>query len=96
MIIHIHIKHALTIADTQEEFMGAPIDDADEGSLWLVVEPEDVDIDCRWWQVKEPYEFWGQKGSRDMTEYEIHSCTWNGYDVVNDDEVFEKKELNLD
>ena len=96
MIIQISIKHAVTIAETQEEFMGAVIDDYDEGSLWLVVDPEDVEIDCRWWQTKEPFEFWGQKGQESFTEYEIHSCTWNGYTVVNEDEVFQVKELNFE
>jgi len=93
MIIQIAVKHALTIGENEEEFMGAAIDDYDEGVLWVVADPDDIEIDARWWQVKEPYEFWGQKGAESFTEYEIHSCTWNGFDVLNEEEVFQKKEL---
>lgn len=94
MVIQIEVKHAEAIADTQTEFLGAPIDDVDVGMLWVVVDPNDIQIDAKWWQVKEPFEAWGQLGTHSFTEYEIHSCTWEGFRVVNEDEVLEIKELN--
>lgn len=93
MIIKIEHKNAVDFADENEEFEGAPILDADEGFLWLAVDRSEIDLDCSWWQVKEPYEFWGQKGMQDMVEYEIRSCTWNGHSVLNEEEVFEGMEL---
>ncbi len=93
MIIQIAVDDAYKIGENSEEFMGAPIDDYDDGVLWVVADLDDVEIQAKWWQVKEPFEFWGEKGFNDITEYEIHTCTWHGYVVLNGDDVFEKKEL---
>lgn len=94
MIIKISHKNATDIAEESEEFEGAPIVDADEGLLWLEVDHSEIDLDCSWWQVKEPYEFWGEKGMDSCVEYDIRSCTWMGYSVLNEEEVFEGMELN--
>lgn len=96
MIIQIMHKQAMDISEDKDEFEGATIVDADEGVLWLSVDPSEIDMDCSWWQVKEPYEFWGQKGVEDCVEYEIRSCLWNGYAIVNEEEVFEGMELNYE
>lgn len=93
MIIKIAHKNAIDIADEHDEFEGAPIVDADEGLLWLEVDHSEIDLDCSWWQVKEPYEAWGQKGVEGCVEYDIRSCTWNGRSVLNEEEVFEGMEL---
>lgn len=94
MIIKISHKNATDIAEENEEFEGAPIVDADEGLLWLEVDHSEIDLDCSWWQVKEPFEFWGEKGMDSCVEYDIRSCTWMGYSVLNEEEVFEGMELN--
>ena len=93
MIIQIAVEDAYKIGEHSEEFMGAPIDDYDDGVLWVVADPADIDIEAKWWQTKEPYEFWGEKGFESVTEYEIYKCTWHGYVVLNEDEVFEKVEV---
>lgn len=94
MIIKIAYANAMDIAEEQDDFEGASIIDADEGLLWLEVDHSDIDLDCSWWQVKEPFEAWGQKGAEDCVEYDIRSCTWNGHSVLNEEEVFDMMELN--
>lgn len=93
MIIEIAIKHAVTIGENETEFMGAIIEDYEEGRLWLVVEPDEVDLDATWSQTKEPHEMWGSRFEENFTEYSIRACTWNGYPVLNDEQILEYKEL---
>jgi len=93
MIIEIAIRHAVTIGENEEEFMGAEIEDYEEGRLWLVVDPNEVDLDADWWQTKEPHEAWGTRFTENVTEFSIRSCSWNGYPVINDEQVLEYKEL---
>jgi len=93
MIIKIEHPDAMGVSEDATEFKGATIVDADEGLLWLEVDPSEIDMDCSWWQVKEPFEAWGQKGLHDCIEYDIRSCVWEGHSVLNEEEVFEKTEL---
>jgi len=94
MIIQIAHSDAMDICVDAYEYKGAKIVDYDEGAMWLQVSQDEIDIDCTWWQVKEPHEFWGQKGYESFTEYDIKSCTWEGHAIENEEEVFEKMELD--
>lgn len=96
MIIKISHPNAMQICEDALEYKGAKIVDYDEGVMWLEVSHDEIDIDCTWWQLKEPYEFWGQKGVSDCIEYDIKSCEWEGHTIDNEEEVFERMELNYE
>ena len=96
MIIQIAHPDAMDIGVDAYEYKGAKIVDYDEGAMWLQVSQDEIDVDCTWWQVKEPSEAWGQKGWHDLIEYDMKSCTWEGHTIENAEEVFEKMELDND
>jgi hypothetical protein len=87
MLVTIQLKGRLDEALTQ--YRGCPILDADEDSVWIAVEADDVYTKYTYEEDTESYEFWGERGLTTVGTLDIKQCTYQGRRVLNADEVVE-------
>jgi len=87
------------LTDEQIENYPAIVDDydADNGVLLLLVAADDVDADYRVESFTSKTEAWGVVAHRTETDMVIEACSWNGYGVLNYEEVcWQIEEMNRD
>ena len=87
MLVTVQLKGRIDEALT--EYRGCPILDADEDTVWIAVEADDVYTKYTYEEETEPYEFWGERGLRKVGTLDIKQCTYQGRKVLNADEVVE-------
>jgi hypothetical protein len=87
MLVTIQLKGRIDEALTQ--YRGCPILDADEDSVWIAVEADDVYTKYTYEEDTESYEFWGERGLTTVGTLDIKQCTYQGRRVLNADEVVE-------
>jgi len=80
------------VHDDADEFMGAQIDDYDRntGIASLIVDVDEIDHDEIPHQDWDTTEFHGNVATLPHTWIEPVSCTWNGYEIINDQEICER------
>lgn len=87
MLVTIQLKGRLDEALTQ--YRGCPILDADEDTVWIAVEADDVYTKYTYEEDTESYEFWGERGLMTVGTLDIQQCTYQGRQILNVDEVVE-------
>lgn len=83
------IKINAIIPDDADDFHGAKIEDFDRDNCiaLLIVNKDDVEQECN--SVLERYidDAWGQNMVIQEQWLEVISCEWNGFEVLNSEEV---------
>lgn len=83
------IKINAIIPDDADDFHGAKIEDFDRDNCiaLLIVDKDDVEQECN--SVLERYidDAWGQNMLIQEQWLEVISCKWNGFQVLNSEEV---------
>ena len=83
------IKINAIIPDDADDFHGAKIEDFDRDNCiaLLIVNKDDVEQECK--SVLERYidDAWGQNMVIQEQWLEVISCEWNGFEVLNSEEV---------
>lgn len=83
------IKINAIIPDDADDFHGAKIEDFDRDNCiaLLIVDKDDVEQECN--SVLERYidDAWGQNMLIQEQWLEVISCEWNGFQVLNSEEV---------
>ena len=83
------IKINAIIPDDADDFHGAKIEDFDRNNCiaLLIVDKDDVEQECN--SVLERYidDAWGQNMLIQEQWLEVISCEWNGFQVLNSEEV---------
>ena len=83
------IKINAIIPDDADDFYGAKIEDFDRDNCiaLLIVDKDDVEQECN--SVLERYidDAWGQNMLIQEQWLEVISCEWNGFQVLNSEEV---------
>lgn len=87
MLVTIQLRGRIDEALTQ--YRGCPILDADEDSVWIAVEADDVYTKYTYEEDTESFEFWGERGLTTVGTLDIKQCTYQGRRVLNADEVVE-------
>jgi hypothetical protein len=88
MLVTVQIKGRIDEALTQ--YRGCPILDADEDTVWLAVDADDVYTNYTYKEETQDYEFWGQRGIEKIGTLDVHQCMFAGRPVLNAYEVVEQ------
>jgi hypothetical protein len=86
------IKIRAIVHDDADDFDGAIIDDFDRANCVasLIVDSVEVDADTISKQELFTSEAWGQVAVFREEFIEVMSCTWNGYPIINYEDVCER------
>jgi hypothetical protein len=84
------------VHDDAEDFMGAEIDDYDRdtGIASLIVDMDDLEMTPVQRQEISTTEAWGQVADHREEWTEVTSCKWNGYAVINHQQIEERLNEN--
>ena len=90
------IQIAAIIHDDAGDFMGAEIDDYDRdtGIASLIVDVDELEITTVPRQEISTTEAWGQVVVHREQWIEVTSCKWNGYAVINQQQIEERLNEN--
>ena len=80
------------VHDDADDFMGAQIDDFDRdtGVASLIVNLDEIEAEMNPRQEVYTDEAWGQVAVFREEWIDVISCTWNGYSVINFEDVCER------
>ena len=92
------IQIVAIVHDHAEDFMGAEIDDyffdRDIGIASLIVDMDDLEMTTVQRQEISTTEAWGQVAVHREEWTEVTSCKWNGYAVINHQQIEERLNEN--
>lgn len=80
------------VHDDADDFMGAQIDDFDRntGVASLIVNLDEIEAEMNTRQEVYTDEAWGQVTVCREEWIDVISCTWNGYSIINFEDVCER------
>ena len=80
------------VHDDADDFMGAQIDDFDRstGVASLIVNLDEIEAEMSTRQEVYTDEAWGQVAVFREEWIDVISCTWNGYSIINFEDVCER------
>ena len=80
------------VHDDADDFMGAQIDDFDRdtGVASLIVNLDEIEAEMNTRQEVYTDEAWGQVAVFREEWIDVISCTWNGYSIINFEDVCER------
>ena len=83
------IQIVAIVHDDADDFMGAEIDDYDRntGIASLIVDVDDIEMTTVQRQEISTTEAWGQVAVNREQWTEVTSCKWNGYPVLNHQQI---------
>jgi hypothetical protein len=86
------IKIVALVHDDADDFMGAQIDDFDRdtGIASLIVDLDEIEAEMNTRQEVYTDEAWGQVAVFREEYIDVISCTWNGYSIINFEDVCER------
>lgn len=88
MLVTVQLKGRIDEALTQ--YRGCPIVDADEETVWIAVDSQDVYTKYTYDEEMQAVEFWGQRSIERIGTLDIKECTYAGRRVLNAEEVFDQ------
>ena len=90
------IQIVAIVHDDVDDFMGAEIDDYDRdtGIASLIVDMDDLEMTTIQRQEISTTEAWGQVAVHREEWTEVTSCKWNGYAVINHQQIEERLNEN--
>jgi tRNA A37 threonylcarbamoyladenosine dehydratase len=91
------IQIVAIVHDDADDFMGAEIEDYDRNTgiaSLIIVDMDDLDMTTAQRQEISTTEAWGQIAVHREEWTEVTSCKWNGYAVINQQQIEERLNEN--